>query len=80
MTLRTTLELCKEHKPNGLILKFSRAGLLLLCKNSVPAVRYKGRLNVLSGSACFRYRAFIQGMLGTAIIIPSYALAAFNSP
>ena len=37
-------------------------------------------LNVLSGSACLCYRVYNQGILGTAIIIPSYALAAASSP
>jgi hypothetical protein len=44
-------------------------------------------LNVLSGSACnifyytacLCYRVYIQGMLGTAVIFPSYALAAVSS-
>ena len=43
-------------------------------------VESKPGLNVLSGSACLRYLVYIQGMLGTAIVIPSYALFAVSSP
>jgi Na+/H+ antiporter NhaD/arsenite permease-like protein len=38
-TLRTRLELYKEHKPNGLLLKFSSVVCSNFVKN-VPTVRY----------------------------------------
>ena len=46
----------------------------------VSELSSKPGLNVHSGSACLRYLVYIQGMLGTAIVIPSYALFAVSSP
>ena len=43
-------------------------------------VKLKARFECAHGSACLRYLVYIQGMLGTAIVIPSYALFAVSSP
>jgi hypothetical protein len=68
----------RQKKRHRVFCLLSRNFLIFACQSSV--LSSEPGLNVLSGSACLCYRVYIQGMLGTAIIIPSYALAAAISP